>query len=133
MAADLTIRPVSETQAAVESTLVSRAGTVKKTPDAAQKFEAFVLQSFIQDMMPKSAEGVFGSGVSGDFWKSMMSEKIAEQVAERGSLGISDYVREGHIPPVRPGGFSSLDVMQHLSGLNGAIGAQTGIEPNSGE
>ena len=133
MAADLTIRPVSETKAAAESPLASRPGTVKKTPDAAQKFEAFVLQSFIQEMMAQSGEGVFGSGISGDFWKSMMSEKIAEQVAERGSMGIADYVREGHVPPVRPNSLASLEVMQHLSALNGGVAAQTGIEPNSGE
>jgi hypothetical protein len=84
-------------------------------------------------MMPETSESVFGSGISGDFWKSMMSEKIAEQVAERGSMGIADYVREGHVPPVRPNSLASLEVMQHLSALNGGVAAQTGIEPNSGE
>src|SRR5690348_17070979 len=102
LAADLTIRAIPETKVADATPLASRPGSVKKGADPAEKFEAFVLQSFIQDMMPKSAEGVFGSGLAGDFWKSMMSEKIAEQVAARGGLGISDYVREGHLPSVRP-------------------------------
>jgi hypothetical protein len=113
--------------------LQSRAGHVRKVPDAAQKFESFVLQSFIQEMMPDTAENVFGSGVSGDFWKSMMSEKIAEQVAERGNLGIADYVRAGHVVPVRPGGFSSPDVMDHLSTLNASVVGQFDTKINSGD
>lgn len=133
MAADLTIRPISDVKAASEALPSPHPTHVRKTPDAAQKFEAFVLQSFIQEMMPDTAEDVFGSGISGDFWKSMMSEKIAEQVAERGSVGIADYVRAGHVVPVRPGGFSSPDVLSHISTLNGSVGSALGIEPNTGE
>lgn len=119
MAAELTIRPVGEVKAASEPhALDARPGHVRKVPDAAQKFESFVLQSFIQEMMPETPEGVYGAGISGDFWKSMMSEKIAEQVAERGSLGIADYVRAGHVAPVRPGGFSSNEVMKQIATLN---------------
>jgi Rod binding domain-containing protein len=122
LAAELTVRPVGEAKAASEpQALETRAGHVRKVPDAAQKFEAFVLQSFIQEMMPDTAEGVYGAGISGDFWKSMMSEKIAEQVAERGSVGIADYVRAGHVAPVRPGGFSSQEVMSHIATLNGSL------------
>ena len=127
MAADLTVRPLSGTQPPQEAALISRPGHVKKTPDAAQKFEAFVLQSFIQEMMPETAEGVYGSGIAGDFWKSMMSEKIAEQVAERGNIGIADYVRKGHVPPVRPGGLSSADVMSHISTMAGGVAGQLDV------
>ncbi len=70
------------------------------------KFEAFVMQSFIQEMMPETPESVFGSGISGDFWKSMMAEKIAEQVAERGNIGIADMIRNGHVVPERPSAFN---------------------------
>lgn len=133
MAAELTVRPVGDVKAASEPSISSRPGHVRKVPDSAQKFEAFVLQSFIQEMMPDTAEGVFGSGVSGDFWKSMMSEKIAEQVAERGNLGIADYVRAGHVVPVRPGGLSSQDVMSHISTLNGSVAAQFDAKTNSGD
>ncbi len=31
-----------------------------------------VLQTFIQNMLPKNTEGVYGEGLSGDMWKSMM-------------------------------------------------------------
>lgn len=124
MAADVTIGAVSaESKPKVETPLASQAFRTHKTPDAAQKFEAFVLQTFIQEMMPDTAEGVYGSGIAGDFWKSMMSEKIAEQVAERGSVGIADYVRKGHTIPPHPGGLSSASVLQSVAVLNGAVPA----------
>ena len=118
MTADLTIRPAAAAAANAESVVTSRAGRVRETPDAAQKFEAFVLQTFIQEMMPKEAEGVFGSGVSGDFWRSLLAEKVAEQVAERDTLGIADMVRGNRDVPVRAGGMPSLDVLTQLSKLD---------------
>jgi Rod binding domain-containing protein len=120
LAADLTISAVSSApQKKVETPLADQAFRTHKVPDAAQKFESFVLQTFIQEMMPETAEGVYGSGVAGDFWKSMMSEKIAEQVAERGSVGIADYVRKGHKVPANPGGVSSPSVLGSVATLNG--------------
>jgi Rod binding domain-containing protein len=130
--AEITVRPLSDVKAVSEHPLASRAPHVRKTPDAAEKFESFVLQSFIQEMMPKQAEGVFGAGISGDFWKSMMSEKIAEQVAARGGLGIAETVRAGHQVPVRPSNGLSLDVMSHLTTLNSMSAPLPGAEPDTG-
>lgn len=62
--------------------------------DVPKEFEAFVLQSFIQEMLPKNAEGVYGPGIAGDIWRSMMAEKLAFEVAERGGIGIADQVRD---------------------------------------
>jgi Rod binding domain-containing protein len=45
-------------------------------------------------MLPKDAEGVYGTGIAGDIWRSMLSEKLAFEVAERGGLGIADQVRD---------------------------------------
>lgn len=55
-----------------------------------RKFEATVLTTFIQHMLPKNADSVFGEGLSGDMWKSQMAEQIATQLAERGGIGIAD-------------------------------------------
>jgi Rod binding domain-containing protein len=60
-------------------------------------FEAFVLQSFLQEMLPKKAEGVYGSGIAGDVWRSMLAEKLAFEVTERGGIGIADQVRADKI------------------------------------
>lgn len=56
------------------------------------QFEAFVLQSFIQAILPKDASVVFGEGTAGEVWKSMLAEKIALQVAEAGGIGIAKAV-----------------------------------------
>jgi Rod binding domain-containing protein len=61
-------------------------------PDASKKFEAMVLQTFISSMMPKDTQGVYGEGMAGEMWKSMMAEKIAGVVAERGGIGIAEHV-----------------------------------------
>lgn len=71
-----------------------------KPEDALVKFEGMVLQTFIESIMPDDAQNTFGSGLSGDMWKSMLSEKIAGVVAERGGVGIanrllSDFVMNG--------------------------------------
>ena len=133
MTAELTIRPVSQARATNATPLASRAPHVTKPADAAQKFEAFVLQSFIQEMMPETQESVFGGGVSGDFWKSMMSEKIAEQVAARGGLGIADQVRMARDVPVRSSGFNPLDVMDHVASATGSASVLDTLNPVSGK
>jgi flagellar protein FlgJ len=56
------------------------------------KFEAMVLRNFVEAMMPKSTESVYGKGLAGDMWKSMMAEQVANVVAERGGVGIADRV-----------------------------------------
>lgn len=133
MTADLAIRPLSQAPRLHEPAVAAPAAHVRKTADAAQKFEAFVLQTFIQEMMPETSENVFGSGISGDFWKSMMSEKIAEQVAERGNLGIADLIRSGHLEPALPRGFNPLDVMRHQADLGGASAQLDAKPPFVGE
>lgn len=73
-----------------------------------QKFEAMVLQTFIQNMLPKDTEGVYGKGLAGDMWKSQLAEKLADVMAERGGIGIArsmlaDHYLDGkRIVPVGP-------------------------------
>lgn len=134
MAADVTIRPISPTTVVGDApTTAIEAARVRKAADPAQKFEAFVLQSFIQEMMPDTAEGVFGSGISGDFWKSMMAEKIAEQVSARGSLGIAKTIKAGNAPHVAPHGMASAEVMSHLATLGGSAALKDDPNPGIGE
>lgn len=56
------------------------------------QFESMVLRNFVEAMLPKESEAVYGKGLAGDMWKSMMAERIADVVAERGGIGISDRV-----------------------------------------
>jgi len=60
------------------------------------KFEAVVLQTFLQSMMPSDTESVYGEGMAGDMWQSMMAEQLANVMAERGGIGIADRILRDH-------------------------------------
>ncbi len=83
--------------------------------DVRVKFEGMVLQTFIDSILPKDTDSAFGSGLAGDMWRSMLSEKIANVVAEHGGVGIanrilSDYVINGdRIEPLA--GANDLDLL----------------------
>ena len=62
------------------------------TLSPAQKFEAMILQQFVDGMMPDDAASVYGSGTAGGIWKSMLAEQISTQIAARGGIGIADFV-----------------------------------------
>lgn len=64
--------------------------------DAFKKFESVVLQTFVQNMLPKDAEQVYGKGLAGDMWKSMMAGKIADVMTERGGIGIASHLLADH-------------------------------------
>ncbi|PZU81930.1 MAG: rod-binding protein [Shinella sp.] len=63
-----------------------------KVPETYRKFEASILSTFIQEMMPKESEEVYGKGSAGEFWKSMMAEQIANEVSKTGGIGIAEQV-----------------------------------------
>ena len=66
------------------------------------QFESFVLQSFVQSMLPKNATNVFGKGSAGEFWKSMLAEKMGDELARSGQVGIARRLAAGPSHPVRP-------------------------------
>ena len=77
--------------------LADRRETIKDSPrEVLQKFESVVLSTFVQAMMPKDADSVFGEGLSGDMWKAQMAEKIGEQLAKNGGLGITDRLLKSY-------------------------------------
>ncbi|MFB9950194.1 rod-binding protein [Rhizobium puerariae] len=61
-------------------------------PDEYRKFEASVLSTFVNSMLPKETEDVYGKGSAGEFWKSMMAEKIADEMSEKGGIGIAEQM-----------------------------------------
>ena len=54
-----------------------------------------MLQSFIQSMLPKHANSVFGRGTAGGVWKSMLAEMLAGELAQSGRVGIAQQIVEG--------------------------------------
>lgn len=71
---------------------VPHAGDDAALRDSHRRFEAMVLQMFVQSMLPSDAEQVFGSGTAGEMWKSMMAEQLGEMIAKGGGVGIASYL-----------------------------------------
>lgn len=96
-----------------------------------RQFEAFVLQSFVQSILPKEAEHVFGDGLAGGFWKSMLAEQIAKQLADAGGVGIADAIA----PAQSARAASSASAFNALPGYVSSLerGFADSIFPGSGE
>lgn len=78
---------------------VAKAGEIRPSApvgnprsDVFMKFEALVLQTFLQSMLPKDTESVYGEGLAGEMWHSMMAEQLANQLAETGGIGIAERI-----------------------------------------
>lgn len=70
--------------------------SVLASSDAQKKpfveFEAMVLQTFLESMLPKDSESVYGAGLAGDMWKSLMAQEMSRAMADAGGIGIADRV-----------------------------------------
>ena len=64
--------------------------------DVYRKFEAFVLQLFVETMLPKQAENTFGKGTAGTVWRSMMAEQLGNQLAQGKGIGIATQLAGAH-------------------------------------
>jgi peptidoglycan hydrolase FlgJ len=76
-------------------TMPGRPRQARTATDAFGQLEAVVLQSFIQSMLPKNAKNVFGKGIAGDIWKSMLAEKLANEVGRSGQVGLARRLQAG--------------------------------------
>ena len=66
-----------------------------------QKFEAVLLQTFVESMLPKDDE-LFGDKNSAGVYRSMMAEQFANQIAKAGGIGIAKAVASAHPAPAAP-------------------------------
>ena len=60
------------------------------------EFEAVMLNSFVSEMLPKDASTVFGQGLAGDMWKSMLADQVSRQIAKSDALGIAKRLFATH-------------------------------------
>jgi hypothetical protein len=88
----------------------------KGQAEALEKFEAFFLQSFIQEILPKDAANVYGSGLAGDVWRSMLAEQIAAQVAHSTKFGIAERLANNHFVTGKTSATSGGALMNHEAG-----------------
>ena len=63
-----------------------------------RKFEAFILQMFVESMLPKDASDVFGKGTAGTIWRSMLAEQIGNEMAKGNGIGIAKQLAKGRHP-----------------------------------
>lgn len=63
-----------------------------------RKFEAFILQMFVESMLPKDASDVFGKGTAGTIWRSMLAEQIGNEMAKGNGIGIAKQLARSRYP-----------------------------------
>ena len=80
----------------------------QEIPDTYRQFEASVLQTFVQNMMPKESDEVYGQGSAGEIYKGMMAEQFAKSIAESGGIGIAEQVYADALRKARNEGIETL-------------------------
>ncbi|MFA6031949.1 MAG: rod-binding protein [Myxococcota bacterium] len=78
--------------APAKAALKAAAAQPSKTNKTLQQFEAQVISTFIEQMMPEATSNNFGDGMAGGVWRSMLSEQIAGEIAKSGGLGIREKI-----------------------------------------
>ena len=71
------------------SRLAEAASGPEKLGKAKTQFEAMMLSSFVSELLPKDTGEVFGQGMAGDMWRSMLAEQVSTQIAKSGKLGLA--------------------------------------------
>ena len=111
-------------------------GGQDKTAKAQQQFEAALLNNFVNEMLPKDAEQTYGKGYAGEMWRSLLAEKISNQLAASGALGIGKRLFATH-PVTGPHALGHADatsVMTHAAAQTSAnnLSAPIGADINNG-
>lgn len=71
------------------SHIARTAAAPDKLGQANTQFEAMMLNSFVGELLPKDTGEVFGQGMAGDMWRSMLAEQVSMQIAKSGKLGLA--------------------------------------------
>ncbi len=92
--------------------------TDEKAAKAKTGFEAVMLNSFVSEMLPKDTSSVFGQGLAGDMWKSMLADQVSRQMAKTDALGIAKRLFATH--PLAAG-----DALEKVKRADAAAAAST--------
>jgi len=68
----------------------------EKAAKVKTEFESVMLNTFVSEMLPKDASSVFGQGLAGDMWKSMLADQVSRQIAKSDALGIGKRLFATH-------------------------------------
>jgi Rod binding domain-containing protein len=100
---------------------MSAAAAPSRAGSAQTKLESVILSEFLGEMLPKDTPSAFGQGYAGDMWRSMLAERVADQIAASGRLGIASRLFASH--PVTSS--SQLLSPERMRGLTQAATAQS--------
>lgn len=53
---------------------------------------SMLIAQFLSPLFADSESSYFGSGVQGDITKSLLTDAIADAIAERGGIGLGDFI-----------------------------------------
>jgi hypothetical protein len=86
-------------QGGANATAPARVIKAASSGDVYRKFEAFVLQVFVETMLPEKAQDIFGKGTAGGIWRSMLAEQLGNQLAQGKGIGIAKQLAAAHPAP----------------------------------
>jgi peptidoglycan hydrolase FlgJ len=117
------------------SRLAEAASGPEKLGKAKTQFEAMMLNSFVSELLPKDTGEVFGQGMAGEMWRSMLAEQVSTQIAKSGKLGLARRLFATHDVGLHPGrvGEAAKTVGESAAQMSANIlSAPTGAEPEKG-
>ncbi|UUP16835.1 rod-binding protein [Nitratireductor thuwali] len=89
--------PAAAFQVAVDARPAPRTTAHAGVPEHFVQFESMVLQNFLTTMLPEDNATVFGKGLSGEMWRTMLAQQIGEAMARQGGIGIAERVLGDHL------------------------------------
>jgi Rod binding domain-containing protein len=117
------------------SHLAEAPGGPDKLRQAKTQFEAMMLNSFVGDLLPKDSGEVFGQGMAGDMWRSMLAEQVSTQIAKSGKLGLARRLFATHEIAPQSGRFgeAAKTVSESAAQMSANIlSAPTAADPENG-
>jgi flagellar protein FlgJ len=105
--------------ASLQQSSLAADGSTPKAPNAPnpayKKFEAFMLQSFVESMFTSDNQAIFGQGIAGDYWKSMMAEAVANKMTDAGGIGIARMLEQQSAKKANNAAASAADVTPEIA------------------
>ena len=78
---------------AIDQSSKASPADIQRARQAAEEFEAIFLSQLMKNMSTGlKADSTFGGGFAEDLYQDVLNEKIGEQIAKTGGIGISDAI-----------------------------------------
>lgn len=92
---------------------VDKSAKTAEMPQEYRKFEASVLSTFVNSMLPSDSEQVYGKGSAGEFWKGMMAEQVADSMSKNGGIGIAEQMYSQSLARAQNGSMVNASTDDH--------------------